>query len=56
MSLSQAAKHAYEAEHEAPMATMTAARHTMASRLTAPSLRAQQPRQREITRRDRRAG
>ncbi len=47
--LCEAAMHAYEAENEARMVTMTAARHNIASRLAALSLRAQQLRQEEIT-------
>jgi len=47
--LCEAVMHAYEAENEARMVTMTAARHNIASRLATLSLRAQQLRQEEIT-------
>lgn len=47
--LCEAAMHAYEAENQARMMTMTAARHNIASRLAALTQREQQLRQEEIT-------
>lgn len=47
--LCEAAMHAYEAENQARMMTMTAARHNIGSRLAALTLREQQLRQEEIT-------
>jgi len=47
--LCEAAMHAYEAENQARMMTMTAARHNIGTRLTALAQRQQQLRQEEIT-------
>lgn len=47
--LCDAAMHAYEAENQARMMTMTAARHNITSRLGALTQREQQLRQEEIT-------
>lgn len=47
--LCEAAMHAYEAENQARMMTMTAARHNIEARLAALTQRAQQLRQEEIT-------